>query len=130
MASRYWRLDGFGGLDLLRADASTHRYARHTHEGYALGVVAAGAHAFTARGEVWTAIPGRVVVVNPDIAHDGGPATRDGGYSYRMLYVDGAVFAGAIDDAAGRHVATPFFPESVVSDAPLAGRLLRSEEHV
>jgi hypothetical protein len=43
MPSRYWRLDGLGGVDLLRADASTHRYARHSHEGYALGVVEAGA---------------------------------------------------------------------------------------
>src|SRR5437899_3299767 len=55
MASRYWRLDGFGGVDLLRADASSHRYARHSHEGYALGVVEAGAHAFAARGAVATA---------------------------------------------------------------------------
>ena len=47
MSSRYWRLDGFGGVDLLRADASAHRYARHSHEGYALGIVEAGAHART-----------------------------------------------------------------------------------
>jgi AraC-like DNA-binding protein len=125
MASRYWRLDGFAGVDLLRADSSTHRYARHSHEGYALGVVAAGAHAFAARGEVWTAIPGRVVIVNPDDAHDGGPATNDGDYSYRMIYVDGAVLAAALEDVAGWRVATPFFPHAVVDDAALAGRLLR-----
>jgi AraC-like DNA-binding protein len=123
MPSRYWRLDGLGGVDLLRADASTHRYARHSHEGYALGVVEAGAHAFAARGAVWTATPGRVVIVNPDIAHDGGPAARDGGYSYRMIYVDGAVLAAAVEEAEGRRVATPYFPHSVVSDATLAERL-------
>ena len=49
----------------MRADASSHRYARHSHEGYALGVVEAGAHAFAARGPVWNAIPGRIVIVNP-----------------------------------------------------------------
>jgi AraC-like DNA-binding protein len=132
MSSHYWRLDGFGGVDLLRADASTHRYARHSHEGYALGVVEAGAHAFAARGEVWTAIPGRVVIVNPDDAHDGGPATYDGGYSYRMIYVEGGVLATAIEEAAGRRVATPFFPCAVVSDAALAdclSRLHRILEH-
>lgn len=125
MPSRYWRLDGFGGLDLLRADASTHRYARHFHEGYALGVVEAGAHAFTARGALWTAIPGRVVIVNPDDAHDGGPATHDGGYSYRMIYVDGGVLAAAVGEAAGRRAASPFFPHAVVSDPALADRLSR-----
>jgi len=125
MSSRYWRLDGFGGVDLLRADASTHRYARHSHEGYALGVVEAGAHAFAARGAVWTAIPGRIVIVNPDDAHDGGPAARDGLYSYRMIYVDGAVLAASLEDATGRRVATPFFRHAVVEDAALAERLLR-----
>lgn len=124
MVSRYWRLDGFGGVDLLRADASTHRYARHSHEGYALGTVEAGAHGFAARGQVWTAIPGSVVIVNPDDAHDGGPAARDGGYSYRMIYVDGAVFAAALAEAAGRRVAAPFFPDAVVGDVALAERLL------
>jgi AraC-like DNA-binding protein len=125
MASRYWRLDGFGGVDLLRAEASTHRYARHSHEGYALGTVEAGAHGFAARGTVWTATPGCVVIVNPDDAHDGGPAGRDGGYSYRMIYVDGAVLAAALAEVAGRRAAMPFFPHAVVSDAALAERLLR-----
>jgi AraC-like DNA-binding protein len=123
MPSRYWRLNGFGGVDLLRADASTHRYARHSHEGYALGVVEVGAHAFAARGEVWTAVPGRVVIVNPDVAHDGGPVAHDGRYSYRMIYVASPVLTAAIEEAVGRCVATPFFPHAVVSDAALAARL-------
>ena len=123
MPSRYWRPEGFGGVDLLRADASTHRYARHSHEGYAIGVVEAGAHAFAARGKRWTAIPGRIVIVNPDDAHDGGPATHEGGYSYRMIYVDGATLTTAIEEAAGRRPATPFFPYAVVGDAALADRL-------
>jgi AraC-like DNA-binding protein len=125
MASRYWRLDGFGGIELLRADASTHRYARHSHEGYALGIVEAGAHSFAARGREWTAVPGRVVIVNPDDAHTGGPATRDGGYSYRMIYVDEAVICAALDEAGGERTGTPFFPHAVVSDAVLAHRLSR-----
>lgn len=127
MPSLYWRLEGLGGVDLLRADASTHRYARHCHEGYALGVVEAGAHAFAARGAVWTAISGHVVIVNPEDVHDGGPAAHDGAYSYRMIYVDGAVLTAAIEEAAGRLVTTPFFPHAVVSDARLAVRL--SELH-
>ncbi len=125
MSSRYWRLDGFSGVDLLWADASTHRYARHSHEGFALGVVEAGAHAFLARGQTWTAVPGCVVVVNPDVAHDGRPAARDGGYSYRMIYVDGAVLDAALEEATGRRASMPFFPQLVVDDVTLAGRLSR-----
>jgi AraC-like DNA-binding protein len=125
MPSHYWRVEELRGIELLRSDASTHRYARHSHEGYALGVVEAGAHAFAARGTVWTAIPGRVIIVNPDDAHDGGPAARDGGYSYRMAYVDAAALAAALEEAAGRHIALPLFCDAVVEDAPLADRLLR-----
>src|SRR5579862_302230 len=115
MGSRYWRPDGVAGVELLRWDASTHRYARHSHEGYAIGVVERGAHAFTARGRTWTAVPGRIIVVNPEDAHDGRPAGRGDAYSYRMLYVDRATIA-----ATG----VPFFPDSVVEDADLATRLL------
>lgn len=122
MPTHFWR---FENVELLRAEASTHRYARHSHEGYALGVVESGAHAFTARGARWTAIPGRVVIVNPDDAHDGGPADRDQSYSYRMLYVDAARVTAAVDEAWGRRGATPLFRDSVVDDPPLAATLAR-----
>lgn len=126
MLSHYWRLDHLGGLDLLRADASAHRYARHSHEGYALGAVEAGAHAFTARGRVWTAVPGCLVTVNPDEAHDGGPAARTGLYSYRMMYVDGASYTTALAESSGRDAAAmPCFADAVVRDDALADRFLR-----
>ncbi|MFO1061416.1 MAG: AraC family transcriptional regulator [Dongiaceae bacterium] len=125
MAARYWRPAGLAGLELLRADASTHRYARHAHEGYAIGVVAAGAHAFASRGTIWTAVPGRIVLVNPDDAHDGGPAARHGRYSYRMLYVDEALLAAALGETAAVRPVTPLFAAAVVDDPPLARRLLR-----
>jgi hypothetical protein len=124
MPFRYWRLDNYRGVDLLKADASAHRYARHSHEGYAIGVVESGAHAFTARGEVWTAVPGRIVIVNPDDAHDGGPARRDDRYSYRMIYVDESVMSATLVEAVGGRTAVPFFPSAVLEDAALAERLL------
>jgi AraC-like DNA-binding protein len=109
----YWSIEG---VDLLRLDASTHRYSPHSHEGYALGVVESGAHAFTARGQRWTAVPGRVIVVNPEDAHDGGPATRRDEYSYRMMYVDRDVIVAALGSM-------PLFRECVVHDEALAARV-------
>ncbi len=122
MSLRYWRLDG---IDLLRSAASTHRYARHSHEGYALGIVEAGSHAFTARGQRWTAVPGRLIVVNPDDAHDGGPAGRDDAYSYRMIYFEPAVLTAALAEAAGRPAPQPLFGEAVIDDGALSERFLR-----
>jgi AraC-like DNA-binding protein len=125
MSLRFWRLKELGGVDLLRADESRHRYARHAHEGYALGAVAAGAHAFASRGRLWTAVPGCVVAVNPEDPHDGGPAARDGAYSYRMIYLDAAAFGELVAEAAARPCPPPFFREAVIADAELAGAILR-----
>jgi len=69
-------------------------------------------------------VPGQAIVVNPDDAHDGGPAERDGVYSYRMLYVEPDAFEAALDEAAGRRVGAPFFAELVVDDVDVARRLL------
>lgn len=115
MSLRYWRRDG---IDFLRSDTSTHRYARHAHEEYALGIVEGGAHAFVARGQRWTAVPGRLIVVNPDDAHDGGPAGRHDAYSYRMIYVDAGLMTAASGDGAG----APLFAQAVVDDAELSAR--------
>ncbi len=120
MSLRYWRLDG---IDLLRSAGSTHRYARHSHEGYALGIVEAGSHGFTARGRRWTAVPGRIIVVNPDDAHDGGPGGQGDAYSYRMIYVDADMLTAALGDAAGRPAPQPLFAEAVVDDPALSRRL-------
>jgi len=73
---------------------------------------------------VWTAIPGRVIIVNPEDAHDGGPASRDQAYSYRMVYLDRTVVATALDEETGRRVATPYFAQAVVSDPELSALIL------
>ncbi len=121
MSLRYWRRDG---IDFLRSETSTHRYARHAHEEYALGIVEAGAHAFVARGQRWTAVPGRLIVVNPDDAHDGGPAEPGDVYSYRMIYVDASTMTAALGDAAGGGAGAPLFALAVVDDAGLSARFL------
>lgn len=121
MSLRYRRLDG---IDLLRLAGSTHRYTRHSHEGYAIGIVEAGAHGFAARGRRWTAVPGRIIVVNPDDAHDGGPERRGEAYSYRMIYVEADMLTVALGEAAGHSVPQPLFAEAVVDDTALSRRLL------
>ncbi|MEU7744957.1 helix-turn-helix domain-containing protein [Nonomuraea sp. NPDC049158] len=42
-SARYWRYHGLGGLDLMRAQFAQHRFARHSHETYAMGTLEAGA---------------------------------------------------------------------------------------
>jgi AraC-like DNA-binding protein len=122
--AHYWRPAGLQGVDLLRLAESGHRYPRHAHEGYAVGVVESGAHGFSTRGQRWEAVPGRVILVNPEDVHDGGPADADGVYSYRMLYLDPALLRAIVSEAAGQSVSAPFFPSAVVDDPDLSAGIL------
>jgi AraC-like DNA-binding protein len=69
-------------------------------------------------------VPGRVILVNPEDVHDGGPATADCAYSYRMFYLDPEALRETASEAAGRRVGLPFFARAVVTDPDLSDRIL------
>lgn len=112
-----WRVDELPDTDLLRARYVDHVFTRHTHEGYAIGVIESGAEAFTYRGELHRAPAGSVVVVEPEQVHT-GVAVTDAGWAYRMLYPP-AELVNAL--ASARE--TPRFASPVLHDPALAFRL-------
>lgn len=120
--ARYWRAPDMPGLELLAARFSRHSFTRHAHEGYALGVIEAGAEAFYYRGGLITAPAGRVVVINPEQAHTGQAAGQgpEKFWRYRMFYPESGLLAAVCADGAG----PPWFPEPVIDDPDLAARLL------
>jgi AraC-like DNA-binding protein len=118
-------------VELLRAHRQTQTFARHTHEGYAVGVIEGGALGFFYRGENVTAPAGHVNLCVPGEVHTGQPATP-AGWSYRMFYLGAPVLQQVAADLADGPRELPFFGPGVVDDAPLARRLrevhLRLEE--
>src|ERR1700737_1637113 len=84
-----------GGIELLRAWFGGRAYAKHRHATYAIGVTEVGVQTFDYRGKVETSLPGQVVVLHPDAAHD-GRAGADGGVGYRQVYVDPSCIADAV----------------------------------
>lgn len=113
-----------GGVDLLSATFRTHSYARHVHEGYAIGVIAAGAERFYYRGRDHLAAEGSIVALDPDEVHDGS-AAADSGWSYRMSYVPPRAMMAAAREVDPSHgAALPSFPDPVISDPGLASRFL------
>ncbi|WP_240197360.1 AraC family ligand binding domain-containing protein, partial [Nonomuraea lactucae] len=129
----FWRHPAVPEVDLLKARYVTHRFSRHVHDGYAIGLVLDGVEEFDYRGEVHRAGAGELVLVNPDTVHT-GHAGVPGGWSYRMLYPSVEALAGIADEvgAAGRARSTRFFPEQVVRDpavAALLGRAHLAAEH-
>lgn len=85
------------GIELYRAHIVRHAFEPHTHAAYGFGAVASGVERFRYRGSEHLAAPGDIVTMNPDVLHT-GRAESDGGWQYRMIYIEPQV----LDDIAGQ----------------------------
>lgn len=118
---RAWRAPGLDGAELLAASFRRQVFARHFHEGYALGVIEGGALAFRYRGQELVAAPGEMNLVVPGEAHDGRAAV-EAGWTYRMFYLEPELLARAAREL-GRS-GLPHFRAGVLRDPDLAQRVL------
>ena len=109
-----------GGILALTASYRTQRFSRHIHEEYALGRIESGALAFRYRGSTVVATPGNLSLVQPGVAHDGGPAMPEG-WRYRMLYLPVPALALVLPPGAP----PPHFRPGVIEDTVLSDRLGR-----
>lgn len=116
---KLWRLPELGHVDLMHATYVTQTFPRHTHEGFALGVIERGALGFRYRGENVVAAAGAINLANPDEAHTGHAAVESG-WTYRMFYFDAALLQKASSQLAGRMQSIPFFKPGVIRDDGLA----------
>jgi AraC-like DNA-binding protein len=121
--AHYWSNAALPGVDLLRARFVTHRFNRHTHDGYAIALIESGVEEFEYGASVERAGAGALGLVNPGVVHS-GYAGEPGGWSYRVLYPSIEVMSGIAADL-GAPPGTPYFPEPVVVD-PEAARLVRA----
>jgi AraC-like DNA-binding protein len=117
-----WNPDGLAGVTLFRAEHFQQRFARHTHDEYALGVITSGVLGFDYRGEHHRAGRGEINLVVPGEVHTGQPEHGDH-WSYRMFYLAPALVA-SIAAQAGRGPGEPFFPAGVIRDEVLAATVM------
>jgi len=120
--TKFWRAPTIGDVELLHATYITHSFVPHSHEGYAIGVIEAGAETFAYRGATHVAGMGQVVVINPGEIHTGQAYTA-AGWSYRMLYPAAGLLQQAAAQLAGRAGDYPFFRHAVITDPLLAQQL-------
>lgn len=121
--TKFWLARDIGQVELLRARYITHSFSRHTHEGFAIGIIEQGAEQFYYRGATHVAPAGSIVLINPGEVHT-GHAADDDGWVYRMLYPEATLLQQAASEAAGRERGIPYFPQPVIRDAHLT-RLIR-----
>lgn len=119
-----YRLPLLGGMDLLTATYVTQAFSRHTHDGYAVGVIERGALRFRYRGETVCAASGSINLVVPGEAHDGRAACAQG-WAYRMFYLRPEALLSAAREMATRP-GLPHFRPGVLRDPGLAGLVQRA----
>jgi len=107
------------GIELLEAWFAGHAYDRHRHDSYAIGVTDEGVQAFNYRGAGRISTAGRAIVLHPDEDHD-GHAGSDGGFGYRMVYVEPARIADAVRAVSGGPKPLPFVADAVSENRCLA----------
>jgi AraC-like DNA-binding protein len=122
-AARYWRHGAVDGVDLLRARYVTHRYGRHAHETYTLGVIESGVEEFEYGGSLLRAGEGSVALLNPEVVHTGQAGIPDG-WAYRVIYPEVDVVTSVAAEL-GWPAGTPSFPQTIVDD-PDSAALLRA----
>ena len=110
------------GVARLRARLQRTAYARHRHDTYTVAWTESGVQEFGYRGGVHRSLPGQVVLLHPDEAHDGRPGTT-AGFGYRTLYVEPSLLLDALRAIEPHARELPFVADPVHDDAVLAAAL-------
>lgn len=117
--TRFWRDSRFGGMECLAATFLTHEFAPHAHDTFSIGAIERGAQVATIRGLRESSGPGDIYLINPGEIHDGAPG--EGGYRYRMIYPDVALFREILEDVTSKSFeGTPAFGIQLLHDQALA----------
>lgn len=116
------RADDEIGLERIEAFFTGRGYEMHRYDSYAIGRTLSGVQSFHYRGAVRNSPPGGTLVLHPDEKHD-GLAGADGGFLYRMIYLETAAIQSVL---GGRPL--PFIHGGLSDDPRLfraADRFLR-----
>ena len=121
---QYFNRPDIYGLEFIEATFVTHRFARHVHDYYALGVIETGVQTFHARGGRHITPRGGVFLLNPGEPHDGEAAITSG-FTYRTFYPTIEMLQKLAGEITGRPQNVPFFAPLIVQDNALTQALLR-----
>lgn len=114
---RIWRDDDLR-LNLCQASITEHKFPKHAHDYYVIGLIANGRQSFIHRGTEYQTPPGGMITLNPEDDHTGVPVD-DQGFSWSAIYPTRDQMKAAVDQLAhGKH-ANLAFPHVRVDDPVL-----------
>jgi AraC-like DNA-binding protein len=111
--------DAENGVECLEAWFQGNAYHKHRHDTYAICLTTIGVQAFEYRGTAEISTPGQVTVLHPDETHD-GRAGAEGGFGYRILYVEPALIFEAVQVICGHASSLPFVRAPVLINPKLS----------
>jgi AraC-like DNA-binding protein len=102
-------------VEAIQARFAAHAYDLHRHDEWLVGVTDHGVQDFFCRGARRRSTQGRVILIEPEEAHD-GQAGNSQGFAYRMLYLPRRWLKTALADGTP---GDPGFRASLCDDKPL-----------
>ena len=111
------------GVEFFEAWFQGNPYQKHRHDTYAISLITSGVLAFDYRGSREISTPGQVVVLHPDVIHDGHAGTEDG-FGYRQLYVEPALIFEAVQTVYPHNCSLPFVRAPVTLSRRLYGAII------
>lgn len=92
---RYHHLSWLHGIEVFEADIRSHSFGRHSHEGFAIGAIAAGVGGYRFRGADVLLPEGSLSLMNPEEAHTGHAASS--ALRYDMVYASEEAVRSLLD---------------------------------
>lgn len=114
----FWRDRTLANMEVLKATYVHHAFSRHSHTGYAIGIIESGVETFDYLGQGYQAPAGSLVIIHPGEVHT-GQAGVDAGWQYRMMYPAVSLMQQAVNELGRPASEIPFFPEPVIRDRAL-----------
>ena len=120
---RIYRLGPPYDAEIVHAHYVEHRFARHAHDHFVVGLVEEGIQQYTYKGARHTTPAGHMFFVNGEEPHTGEPAST-GGYLYRTLCLGPEAFRKLVLDIVNRND-LPSLDGTVIADHRLLTKLRR-----
>lgn len=122
--AKFTRIEDMAGLEVFKANYTTHAFSRHWHEEFGIGVVESGCEVFDYQGEKFHALPRNVILMNPGVVHTGQAANQEVGWHYRIMYPNIKLVQEVVEQFCGNHSVLPHFSTPVIVDTEIADKLL------
>ena len=119
----FWRGNGPGGAEFLKATYRQLKFAPHAHDRYLIALIMDGALEITDPGRSAVAVAGQVILYDCDRLHWGRSAARDG-WSILSIYVPPDCLVQAAREMGASGGGTISFRDIATDDRHLARRIM------